>query len=176
MKIQWKIKKKRGNFRPSLSYHITLEDFEKQLAIHAVRIESQIPVIPRAHESFCLPGENERDPNWSPKGFHLIQVPYFKTGEVSEFIRLPFRESGDYPEVEASFRALRQKYEAKVSEAYGQSPFEFTGGLEMSRATGKKVAARVTADRLLTLFAPGSADKADTSGEASGGDFTKMAG
>ena len=152
MRIKWQIKKKRGNFRPTLNYTITLESFEKNLAIHSVGLETQIPELPSAHKSYCLPGENERHPLWSPKRFHWIQVPYFKTGRVSEFIRLPFRESRDYPEVEESFRELRRIYEEKVCEAYGQSPFEQNGSLDITPSTQKKVAARVTADRLMGLF------------------------
>ncbi len=152
MKINWKIKKKRGNFRPILTYTMTLESFEKSLAIQAVSVQSQIPEIPRPHENFCMPGENERHPAWTPKRFHCLQVPYFKIGEASGFIRLPFSETGEYPEVEASFRDLRQAYEAQVSIAYGQAPFETVGDLDLTAETRAQVAARVTADRLLKIF------------------------
>ncbi len=152
MIVDWKIKKKRGNFRPVLTYNIKLESFERSLAIHAVNIESKIPYIPRSHENFCLPGENERHPNWEPKRFHRLQVPYFKTGETNGFIRLPFKESNDFPEVESAFRELRTVYEEKVCIAYNQAPFESKGSLDISCKTKEKVAAKVTADKLLAIF------------------------
>ncbi|NDY74492.1 hypothetical protein DO021_21685 [Desulfobacter hydrogenophilus] len=152
MKISWEIKKKRGNYRPVLTYTMTLESFEKSLAIHAVSVKSFIPRLPRPHENFCLPGENERHPHWIPKRFHIFQVPYFKAGETSGFIRLPYRESGKYPEVETSFRQLRDTYEEKVCEAYGQGPFENRGNLDISAETREHVAAKVTANRLLAIF------------------------
>ena len=153
MKIKWQIKKKRGNFRPTLNYTIVLEDYEKELAIHAVRIDTGIPEIPNPHLSHCQPGQDERSSGWRPTGFHRIQVPYFKTGRASDFIRLPFRASGEYPEVEAAFRDLRRIYEEEVCRAYGQAPIDQSGALGVSPETGRQIAARVTADRMLSLFA-----------------------
>ena len=45
MKINWKIEKQRGNFRPVLKYSISLEEHEKAIAMHAVNIESSIPLV-----------------------------------------------------------------------------------------------------------------------------------
>lgn len=171
MQIDWKITKKRGNHRPTLNYTITLEAFEKKLAIHAVNVQSRIPEIPNSHESFCLPGENERHCEWCPKGFHRIQVPYFKKGVSHEFIRLPFRESGEYPEVEASFKALREHYETQVRHAYGHSPFETQGSLGITRVTRKQVAAKVTAERLLGLFSPNGQNGRSQENDCTGGGF-----
>lgn len=154
MKIDWQITKKRGNFRPTLKYAIGLESFEKKLAMQAVWVESRIPEIPNPSQRYCLPGENERSPLWKPSGFHRLQVPFFKTGERRDFLRLPYRESGEYPEVETSFRALRNAYEAVVRRVYGQGPIEQAGSLDMSPETRTCVAARVTAERLLDLFGP----------------------
>ena len=165
MQITWKINKKRGNHRPTLNYTITLEKFERDLAIHAVHVESRIPEIPSPHQSFCMPGINERARSWRPERFHRIQVPWFKNGSVTEFIRLPFRESGEYPEVEAAFKALREVYEGKVCEAYGQQPIEASGELDMTAGTRKEVSAGVTACRLLSLFGGGGrGDHVDISG------------
>lgn len=154
MKINWKIKKRRGNFRPVLTYTLILESFEKALAIQAVAVKSLIPEIPRRHESFCLPDENERHPCWSPSPdrCHWLQVPYFKTGETRGFIRLPFTETGKYPEVEASFRKLQKAYEEKICIAYGQAPFETAGDLDISPEIQEQISPRVTADRLLAIF------------------------
>ncbi|MEA1966774.1 MAG: hypothetical protein U9N77_00895 [Thermodesulfobacteriota bacterium] len=149
MLINWKIKKKRGNHRPSLNYKIVLEDFEKKLAVPSIIIQSILPKIPNSHESFCLPGTNERDSFWKPEKFHYISVPYFKTGELSEFIRLPFRESRKYPEVEESFKSLRYEFEKTVKQAYGQEPFEYDNELEISRKTKQTIAAKITALKFL---------------------------
>lgn len=152
MKIDWQIQKKRGNFRPRLKYTITLESFEKELAIHAVWIESQIPVIPNSHLSYCMPGEHERSLSWKPDRYHVFQVPYFKDGYMDGFIRLPFKESGEYPEVASSFEKLREEYEKKVRKAYAHPPLEQTGSLDISDDTRTRIASTVTANRLLALF------------------------
>lgn len=152
MKINWQIKKKRGNFRPRLTYTITLESFEKKLAIHAVQVESHIPMIPSSHLSYCMPGEHERSPSWKPDRYHVFQVPYFKDGYIDGFIRLPFKDSGQYPEVVASFKKLREAYEKKVISVYAHPPLEQTGSLDISKDTRSQIASRVTADRLLSLF------------------------
>ena len=152
MKIDWQIRKKRGNFRPRLSYELTLETFEKKLAIHAVQVESLIPVIPKSHLSYCMPGENERDASWTPDRFHTLQVPYFKEGVLAGFIRLPFRDANEYPEVEASFRKLRDEYEIKVRKAYASGPINQAGSLDISKRTQGQISAKVTADRLLSMF------------------------
>ena len=152
MKIDWQISKKRGNFRPRLSYELTLETFEKKLAIHAVQVESLIPVIPKSHLSYCMPGENEREASWTPDRFHILQVPYFKEGVSTGFIRLPFRDANEYPEVEASFKKLRDEYEIKVRQAYASGPINEAGSLDISESTRGQISARVTADRLLSMW------------------------
>lgn len=152
MKINWQIKKKRGNFRPRLTYAITLESFEKELAIHAVQVESHIPMIPRSHLSYCLPGQHERSVSWKPHRYHVFQVPYFKDGHMDGFIRLPFKESGQYPEVVSSFKKLRKEYEKKVCNVYAHPPMDQTGSLDISEETRTRIASRVTANRLLSIF------------------------
>ncbi|WP_321493699.1 hypothetical protein [uncultured Desulfobacter sp.] len=150
MKISWQIRKKRGNFRPGLSYEFTLEPFEKKLAIHAVQVESLIPMLPRPHLSYCLPGEDERAPGWQPSRFHVLQVPHFKDGHTRGFLRLPFRERTEFPEVEASFKNLRREYEIRVCEAYGHSPVNQGGVLDITDDTRSKISAKVTAHRFLS--------------------------
>jgi hypothetical protein len=154
MQITWRIDKKRGNFRPSLNYHIRLESFEKELAVHAVSIQSRIPLIPNPHLRACMPGENERTAGWTPTRFHTFSVPYYKTGEISEFIRMPFRASGEYPEVEASFSALRAVYEAVVKAVLAQPPIARQGEMGISRSTRETIAAAVTARRMLAFGSP----------------------
>jgi hypothetical protein len=156
MQIKWRIDKKRGNFRPSLNYHIRLEAFEKELAVHAVSIQSRIPLIPNPHLRACMPGENERTAGWAPTRFHTLSVPYYKKGEIGEFIRLPFRASGEYPEVDTSFAALRAAYETVVRAVLAQSPIARQGEMGISPSTRETIAAAVTARRMLVFCAPTS--------------------
>ncbi len=152
MQITWNIQKKRGNFRPCLNYSLILEPFEKKLAINAIQIETLIPQIPNPHQNYCMPGENERAPDWKPARFHFFSVPYFKTGEVHEFLRLPFRSSNEYPEVEESFTMLRDAYEALIRETYEQKPIDLTQELGLTSETRDSIVAGVTAQKLLGLY------------------------
>ena len=149
---KWKINKKRGNYRAGLKYTITLEEYERELAVHAVNIRSFIPIIPDSHQNYCLPGCHERYSGWKAENYHYINVPYFKEGELSNFILLPFRESGCYPEVEQSFIKLRHIYEEVVKEAYGWEAVSYEAELDTSKETKKHIAARVTAGKILALY------------------------
>jgi len=155
MRINWKIKKKRGNHRPTLSYTIILEEYEMELAVDAVNIESAIPRINDPHQSHCRPDSNEREHGWEPVGYHYISVPYFKTGSSTGFIRLPFRESDHYPEVEESFSMLRDAYEEVVNDAYAWEPIDREGELDISEETRKNIVAGVTSQKLLSLYPVG---------------------
>ncbi|PIE58660.1 MAG: hypothetical protein CSA33_01800 [Desulfobulbus propionicus] len=149
MNIQWSIDKRRGNYRPTLTYVITLEEHELAIAMHSVSITSSIPRIPNSGRAWCMPGCDERALNWSPKEFHQLHVPYFKTGMTNDFIRLPFREHDHYPEVEASFSDLRQTYEQVVAQVYAFKPFRQEQTMDMTSATKQKIAATLTAQKML---------------------------
>ncbi len=151
MKIEWKIEKKRGNYRPDLKYTILLEEHERAIAMNSIRIESSIPCIPQPGKRWCMPGEYERAEGWQPTDFHFLTVPWFKTGFDSDFLRLPFRESGEYPEVEASFALLREKYEEVVRKTYNWQPIEEEGSMETSGETKAAIAARLAAMQMLAL-------------------------
>ncbi len=151
MKIQWKIEKKRGNFRPTLKYTISLEEHERAIAVESVQIKSSIPRIPEPGRGWCMPGEYERAENWTPTEFHFLAVPWFKTAVNSDFLRLPFRNSGEYPEVEESFSRLRQKYEEIVRKTYGWEPICQKGEMETSKQTKEAIAARLAAMQMLAL-------------------------
>lgn len=152
MKIKWKIDKQRGNFRANLTYTIILEDYERRLAVCAVNICSFIPIIPKPNQNYCLPCCDERSPDWTPDDYHYLNVPYFKVGELSNFIRLPFKESGHYPEVAQSFMKLRDAYEEVVKEAYRWQPVSKTAELDISQETKTYIAAKVTAQKMLALY------------------------
>ena len=152
MRINWKIEKKRGNFRPILRYTLTLEEYEQAIAMHAVTIVSSIPKVSDSYQAWCMPCCGEREDGWQPDDFHYLSVPYFKTGSSNGFIRLPFKESGSYPEVEESFRMLRTAYEQVVREVYSWKPTSEQGGLGITTETKEEIVATLAAQKMLTLF------------------------
>lgn len=151
MKITWSIEKKRGNFRAHLKYSITLEDYEKEIAVNTLNIVSSIPKIDDSHESFCLPSSNERSKDWQPKDFHMVSTPYFRDGHLTEYIRLPFREDGKYPEIEETFSKLRAEYEKIVQEAYGSVPISENKELDTSEDTKQIIAAHLVSRKMLAF-------------------------
>lgn len=151
MRIQWNIEKKRGNFRPGLIYTLELEEYERQLAVEAVNVRSRIPRIDAPHEPYCLPDCYERGADWRPQDYHWLTAPFFRDGRRTGFIRLPFRESNAYPEVERSFALLREAHEQVVQRAYSWNPISEAGSLDLTSQTRRAIAARVTADRLLAF-------------------------
>lgn len=60
MRINWKIEKKRGNLRPTLTYSVSLEEHEKALALPPLRIVSNIPKPAEHWQEHCYPGQFER--------------------------------------------------------------------------------------------------------------------
>jgi len=154
MRINWTIEKKRGNYRPLLHYTMVLEDFEQDLAVFAVNVQSSIPKVDKPGESFCLPDLHERGDLWHPTDYHWLTAPYFKTGQRSDTIRLPFRESGEYPEVERSFKVLREKHELVVKDSYGCQPLKQHGELDLSDETKEAIAATLTRKRLEAFIFP----------------------
>jgi hypothetical protein len=128
-----------------------LEEHERKLAVHAVNIRSFVPIIPDSNQNYCLPDCNERALGWVADGYHYISVPYFKLGDINDFIRLPFKEPGCYPEVEQSFIKLRAVYEEVIKEAYGWEPISCQGELNTSTETKKHIAAKLTAGKMLAF-------------------------
>ena len=152
MKIEWKIKKKRGNLRPKLYYKTELELFEIKLCVPMVQVVSTIPKPPDAWERHVYPGRKEREGCWNLETFYEICAPSYKTGSFEEMIRLPMRENCEYPEVEESFLLLRKKYEKSLKAAYHNAAFEMRGRLGISAETKKQIAPGITALKMLGLF------------------------
>jgi hypothetical protein len=150
MNIQWSITKKRGNLRPVLNYTVTLTDFEKSLGMGAVRIESAIPKPPDAGWAHCHPGENERG-DWTPEEFHFLMTPSHRTGKAEADLKLPWREDNSYPEVEASFKALRDAFEEALAGASASKPMQLSGCLETSGIAKKTIAPAFAAERILKV-------------------------
>lgn len=66
-------------------------------------------------------------------------------------LRLPWRADNAYPEVEASFLALRRAFEAVLAEACRSEPMKEQGALSSSEASRSFVAPGVLADRFLRM-------------------------
>jgi hypothetical protein len=146
--IEWKIEKKRGNYRPLLHYTVTLNEFECGLCLSAVRVQSVIPKPPEASWSYCWPGQNERG-EWAPSDWYLLMTPSHKDKSTGQTLKLPWRESNAYPEVEESFTALREAFERELSLAIDSAPLNLNGSMELSSLMRKSVAPAYAAQRIL---------------------------
>lgn len=151
MKITWTIEKPRGNFRPVLEYKITLEDFEKALAMPPVSIASEIPQIPDPRRKFCLPGTNERESGWVPTRFHQLSSPSFRRAQGGKRIILPYTLCGSFVQVENSFRRLRQAFEREMQAARDSGPVLMRRELCLTDDTRKEMATNIAAHRMLQL-------------------------
>lgn len=150
MNIVWNITKKRGNLRPVLNYTTTLTEFEKSIAMPAVRITSTIPRPPDVGWQHCWPGENERG-QWTPAEFHLLMTPSYRSGSLTESLKLPWRENNAYPEVEASFLVLREAFEHVLATSANSKAMQVQGRLETSGLARKSIAPAVAAQRILKV-------------------------
>lgn len=150
MRITWHIEKRRGNLRPELTYAVVLEGHEKKLALPYVSIQSTIPEPPAAWQAFCHPGQHERA-GLPPAGYYDLATPSHAMRETGKTFRLPWREDNAYPEVEASFRALRRAFEATLAAAHASEPMDVRGELGVSAGLRREMAPAILADRLLRL-------------------------
>jgi len=146
--INWTITKARGNYRPSLRYTIALTDFERELAMPAVRIVSPIPKPPDAGWTHCWPGQNERG-DWTPSEFHLLMTPSHRDGSLEGELRLPWRPLNVYPEVEQGFELLREAFEKVLAESSESGPMREQGGLDTSGSARRAIAPAAAAQRIL---------------------------
>ena len=115
-----------------------------------VRIESAIPRPPDPGRASCRPGSNERG-DWIPTEFYLIMTPTHKTGVLKERLKLPWRASNAYPEVEVSFTALREAFERVLEESADSAPMNVSGRLDTTKKTRRAVAPAFAADRILRV-------------------------
>lgn len=148
MNIEWKIEKKRGNYRPLLHYTVTLNEFERGLCLPAVRVQSVIPKPPESSWSYCWPGQNERG-EWTPSDWYQLMTPSHRDKSSGQTLKLPWREVNAYPEVEESFTALREAFERELSLAVNSAPLNLQGSMEMSSLIRKSVAPAYAAQRIL---------------------------
>ncbi len=151
MKIEWKITKKLGNLRPVLSYCFVVEKFEKELALPPINIESTIPEPMDSWKEYCYPNECERKQNAQYKGYYSLSLVSHKGNMLSQSIRLPWREDNSYPEVEESFKQLRQAFEAELAHAQASKAMEENHCLQLTDITTQSIAPVVLAEKFLSF-------------------------
>ncbi len=149
MRIDWKITKKRGNIRPLLTYTVTLEEHEKALGLPPLRMRSSIPEPEDSWQEHCYPGQMERAEGAGPSSCYELEAPSHRGRSWPQTLRLPWREDNAYPEVEASFLAFREAFEAMLAQAYASAPMQEEGSLASSAASRMLVAPGVLAGRFL---------------------------
>ena len=120
------------------------------MAVPVVRIKSTIPKPRESREHHIWPGTHEQGVH-APKECYLINTPSHKMKSQEELLMLPARPENTYPEVEESFRMLREAYEQALLTAYENSSFENQGRLEMTRATKERLAPAAAAQAFLSL-------------------------
>lgn len=149
MRIVWNVRKKRGNCRPVLTYRVELEQFEQDLAVPAVEVQSRIPKPPVTFEAHCWPDENERASGWRPDEWYTLKTPSHKAMELEAECRLPWRENNEYPEVAESFELLRLEYEQALQAAYDSLPMDHADEMSYTPELKRHLAPGVAAGRLL---------------------------
>ena len=153
MRIEWKMTKKRGNLRPMLTYSVQLEDHEKNLALPCVSITSTIPKPLEDWQEHCYPGQYERSGEPLHAGYYTVEAPSHKGHAELRALRLPWRDNNEYPEVEASFTALRDALEEELLAAGRSQPINLQSSLQTSAQTRVGLAPAVLAERLIRLTA-----------------------
>ncbi len=151
MIIKWTIEKQLGNFRPVLSYEITLEGFEKKLAVATVEVTSAIAQVPESRNRFCLPNSNERVAGWQPAAFHRISTPGFRRGVTQKRILLPFVSANEFVEVEESFSLLRSAFEKEMQLTKNSKPVLIRKELRLTEETNRLMAKDIVAHKMLQL-------------------------
>lgn len=156
MRIEWNITKQRGNIRPLLTYSVTLEEHEKALALPPLRVRSSIPEPEQSWREYCYPGEMERAEGAEAAAFYDLETPSHRGRSWPQSLRLPWRADNAYPEVEASFAALREAFEKLLAEACASEPMKEEGSLSSSSASRTLVAPGILADRFLRMARRGT--------------------
>jgi hypothetical protein len=152
MNIDWSISKKRGNYRPVLTYTITLTEFEKSLAMPSVRITSTIPVPPESGWTHCWPDQHERT-DWTPSEYYQLMSPSHKAKDTLVTLKLPWRESNAYPEVEESLAALRDAFEKVLIDSMNSTAVTMKGNLTTCASAKGVIAPTFAAERILQSVA-----------------------
>ncbi len=149
MKIEWKITKKRGNLRPILSYYFVIEQFEKDLALPPILVQSTIPQPIDSWQVHCYPNEFERSKNPEYKGYYRLELVSHLGKLWKQEIRLPWRANNDYPEVEESFKLLRDAFEQELTCANTSAPMNESACMHISHKATQDIAPAVLAEKFL---------------------------
>ncbi len=151
MKIEWKIIKERGNLRPTLSYSLSIEKFEKALALPPVIIQSTIPEPIESWRGYCYPNVDERLDTPLYKGVYRLELVSHKGGNWTQKLCLPWREDNFYPEVEESFKLLRAAFEEELQKANASLPMNESAYLQISDGASQEIAPSVLAEKFLNF-------------------------
>lgn len=151
MRIEWKIDKKRGNLRPTITYTVSQDEHEKVLALPPVRIASTIPKPEQHWEEHCYPGRFERAGRGDSGELHELETPSHRGRPWPQTLRLPWRENNSYPEVEESFLMLRDAFEEALRAANASLPMQEEHSLETTDAAKAAIAPGALAERFLSL-------------------------
>ncbi|MDL2316456.1 hypothetical protein LJC59_05180 [Desulfovibrio sp. OttesenSCG-928-A18] len=152
MRIEWTIEKKRGNLRPMLRYSVTLEEHEKALALPGISVLSCIPEVEEERQEYCYPGQYERTKiatTGIERQRRYLEIPSHVGHSWTHSLRLPWRKDNDYPEVETSFRLLREAFEKELAAAYASKPMRAEGSLETSAPAKANIAPGILGERFL---------------------------
>jgi len=148
MEINWKILKKRGYFRPVLTYSIKLSKEECDLGISSLKIDTKILKPLNSWESHCFPDKNERAGRFDEKTYE-ISTPSFKNPLLNGSLVLCWKEENSYPEVKKGFEIIRNIMEKEIMRAQESLPICESGEIFVSSSFKKKTAPAFAAERFL---------------------------
>ncbi len=151
MKIEWSIKKERGNLRPILTYSFSVDKFEKALALPPVIIKSTIPEPLESWREYCYPNVDERMTTPKYKDFYRLEIISHKGNLWSQKLRLPWRANNAYPEIEESFILLRKAFEDELERANASLPINTNAHLQITDSANKNIAPTILAEKLLNF-------------------------
>ncbi len=149
MKIEWSIKKERGNLRPILTYCFTVDKFERALALPPVLIHSSIPEPIESWREYCYPNVDERSEKPIYKDCYRLEIVSHKGKLWEQKLRLPWRADNNYPEIEESFNALRLAFEEELQRANTSLPMNESSFLNITDKATMEIAPSVLAEKFL---------------------------
>ncbi len=151
MKIEWSITKERGNSRPVLSYSFSVDKFEKALALPPVIVKSTIPEPIDSWREYCYPNTDERLTTPVYKDFYRLEIISHKGNLWTQKLRLPWRENNEYPEIDESFKMLRQAFEHELQSANASLPMNKKSYLQITDIANQNIAPSVLAEKFLNF-------------------------
>ena len=114
-------------------------------------ITSLIPEPPESWQEHCWPGQHERagQDDAGERPCYQLSIPSHKGRHGSQSLRLPWREDNSYPEVEASFRLLREAFASELERAGASRPMHEENSLELGGTALRSVAPAILGQRFL---------------------------